>query len=115
LLFVGHVPLVDGSLSGFLAALEEVKTLRANLVIPGPGRALAWAEVMAAEERYLTRHLDDVRAAIKAKRTLAERLGSVDEDASNGFCSIRFTSVTLVPPMPSSSGTSKRRSVYCLH
>ncbi|HEV2040607.1 MAG TPA: quinoprotein relay system zinc metallohydrolase 2 [Casimicrobiaceae bacterium] len=79
LLFVGHVPVVDGNLRGFLAALEEVKTLRANLVIPGHGRALAWPEAMAAEERYLRRLLDDVRAAIKAKRTLAETLASVDE------------------------------------
>ncbi len=79
MLFVGHVPLVDGNLSGFLAALGEVKTLRANLVIAGHGRALAWPEAMAAEERYLRRLLDDVRTAIKAKRTLAERLASVDE------------------------------------
>jgi len=79
LLFVGHVPVVDGNLRGFLAALEEVKTLRANLVIPGHGRARAWPEAMAAEERYLRRLLDDVRAAIKAKRTLAETLASVDK------------------------------------
>ena len=78
LLFVGHVPVVDGSLRGYLAAIDEVKTFRAALAIPGHGRALAWPGVIAPEERYLRRLLADVRAAIKAKRTLAETLASVD-------------------------------------
>jgi quinoprotein relay system zinc metallohydrolase 2 len=47
LAFVGHVPVLDGNLRGFLAALEEVKTIRASLVIPGHGRALAWPEAVA--------------------------------------------------------------------
>lgn len=80
LLFVGHVPVVDGNLRGFLGALEEVKTLRASRVIPGHGRAPAWLEAVAAEERYLRRLLDDVRAAIKAKRTLAETLAAAEDE-----------------------------------
>jgi quinoprotein relay system zinc metallohydrolase 2 len=79
LLFVGHVPVVDGNLKGFLAAIDEIKVLRASLVIPGHGRALDWPDAMAAEEHYLRRLRDDVRAAIKAKRTLPETLASVDE------------------------------------
>ena len=78
LAFVGHVPALDGNLRGFLAALEEVKTVRANLAIPGHGRALAWPEAIAPEERYLKSLLADVRAAIKAKRTLAQTLATVD-------------------------------------
>ena len=78
LAFVGHVPVLDGNLRGFLAALEEVKTVRANLAIPGHGRALAWPEAIAPEQRYLNGLLADVRAAIKAKRTLAETLATVD-------------------------------------
>ncbi len=78
LLFVGHVPVLDGNLRGFLAALDELKGIRANLAIPGHGRALAWPEAIAPEERYLSRLLADVRAAIKAKRTLAETLATVE-------------------------------------
>lgn len=80
LLFVGHVPVVDGNLRGFLAAIDELKTLRATLTIPGHGRALAWPDAIAPQERYLKRLLADVRAAIKAKRTLAEALALADEE-----------------------------------
>jgi quinoprotein relay system zinc metallohydrolase 2 len=79
LAFVGHVPVLDGNLRGFLAALAEVKTLRVNLAIPGHGRALAWPEAIAPEERYLSTLLADVRASIKAGRTLAETLAVVDD------------------------------------
>ena len=56
----------------------KLKTVRADLAIPGHGRALAWPEAIAPEERYLNGLLADVRAAIKAKRTLAETLATVD-------------------------------------
>ena len=78
LLFVGHIPVLDGSLRGFLATLEDVRAIRANLAIPGHGRAPAWPEAIAPEERYLNRLLAEVRAAIKAKRTLVETLAIVD-------------------------------------
>lgn len=79
LVFVGHVPVLDGNLRGFLAALEELKTIRASFAIPGHGRALAWPEAITPGERYLKNLLADVRAAIKAKRTLAETLEIVDD------------------------------------
>ena len=76
LLFVGHLPVVDGNLRGFLTAIEEIKAIDATIVIPGHGRALAWPEAIGPEERYLRALLVDVRAAIKAKRTLAETLAA---------------------------------------
>jgi quinoprotein relay system zinc metallohydrolase 2 len=79
LLFVEHVPVVDGSLRGFIAVIEEIKTLPAALVVPGHGRVLAWPEAIVKEERYLGRLLEDVRAAIKARRTLAETVATAGE------------------------------------
>ncbi len=78
LLFVGHVPVVDGSLRGFLRVIEEVKRIPADNAIPGHGRALAWPQAIVPEERYLERLLADVRASIKAGRTLAETLATVE-------------------------------------
>ncbi len=77
LVFVGHVPVLDGNLRGFLAAIEELKTIPVDLAVPGHGRALAWPEALAPEQRYLSGLLAAVVAAIKARRTLAETLTSV--------------------------------------
>ena len=78
LLFVDHIPVLDGNLRGFLSAIAELRTVRANLAVPGHGRALAWPEAIAPEERYLNGLLANVRAAIKAKRSLAETLATVE-------------------------------------
>ena len=78
LAFVGHVPVLDGNLRGFLRAIEELKSIRASLAVPGHGRAIAWPAAIAPEERYLNRLMADVRAAIKAKRSLAETIATVD-------------------------------------
>lgn len=90
LAFVGHIPVVDGSLRGFLAALGNVRAMGANLAIPGHGRAPAWPEAIAPEERYLNRLLAEVRGAIKAKRTLAETLAIVDAGADQWLLSDQF-------------------------
>jgi len=82
LVFVGHIPVVDGSLRGFLGVLDELASVRADAAIPGHGRVRAWPDAIAPEKRYLDRLLTDVRAAIKAKRTLAEtieRVGNGEE------------------------------------
>lgn len=75
--FVGHVPVLDGNLRGFLAALKEIASVRVDLAIPGHGRAPDWPAAIAPEVRYLQGLLSDVRAAIQAKRTLTETLASV--------------------------------------
>jgi quinoprotein relay system zinc metallohydrolase 2 len=80
LLFVGHVPVLDGNLRGFLSAIEELKAIRAARVIPGHGRALAWPQALTAEEQYLRGLFADVRSAIRAQRTLGETLATVDGD-----------------------------------
>ncbi len=80
LLFVGHVPVLDGNLRGFLAAIAQIKTLRVELAVPGHGRALAWPAAIAPEQQYLSDLMAEVRAALKAKRTLAETLAAAQGD-----------------------------------
>src|SRR5450432_2423335 len=62
LVFVGHVPVLDGNLRGYLAAITELKTVRADLAIPGHGRASAWPDAIAPEASYFNSLLADVRA-----------------------------------------------------
>jgi len=90
LVFVGHVPVLDGNLRGFLAALDVLRTVHADRVIPGHGRALAWPEAMAPEQRYLDGLLADVLAAIKAGRTLTDTLAIVGDGRGDWLLFDRF-------------------------
>lgn len=74
LLFAKHVPALDGSIRGWLALLDQLKS-RTDVAraVPGHGPAsMAWPEALAPEERYLAKVADDVRALIKQGRTLSE-------------------------------------------
>jgi quinoprotein relay system zinc metallohydrolase 2 len=82
--FIEHIPVIDGSLRGFIAAIEELKTIRAQRAIPGHGRASAWPSAITPEEHYLKRLLRDVRAALAARMPIAQAIESVGcEDADH--------------------------------
>lgn len=82
--FADHIPVVDGNLRGFIAAITEIKAIHAQRAIPGHGRADAWPSAIDAEERYLVELRRDVRAALVAKVSLAQAIESVPcEDAEH--------------------------------
>ncbi|WP_044560711.1 quinoprotein relay system zinc metallohydrolase 2 [Azospirillum sp. B4] len=66
LLFEDRVPALDGSLTGWLKVLGQLKALPAVRVVPGHGPAqLPWPVGAADEERYLATLCRDVRALLK--------------------------------------------------
>jgi quinoprotein relay system zinc metallohydrolase 2 len=73
LLFSVHVPTLDGSIKGWLALIEEMKTRNAARVVPGHGpHAMQLPGAVEPEERYLTAIVDDVRRLIKEGKTLED-------------------------------------------
>lgn len=71
LLFMEHLPVVDGSLNGWLTAIDTLKSIDAKLAIPGHGPvSAAWPAALAGEERYLKMLQADIRAALRANRTM---------------------------------------------
>ena len=64
LVFVRHVPVLDGSIRGWLAALDELAEIRARRVVPGHGPVAEWPDALADERRYLRRLAEDTRALI---------------------------------------------------
>src|SRR5215472_4219674 len=53
LVFLQHVPVVDGSIKGWLRLLDELATLPARRVVPGHGDVSDWPAALADERRYL--------------------------------------------------------------
>jgi glyoxylase-like metal-dependent hydrolase (beta-lactamase superfamily II) len=64
LLFLAHTPVLDGSIRGWLSAIEELGTLPALRVVPGHGPVSAWPAALADERRYLETLASDVRAFV---------------------------------------------------
>jgi quinoprotein relay system zinc metallohydrolase 2 len=64
LVFVTHVPVLDGSLRGFLAAIDKLKALPARRVVPGHGPVREWPAALADERRYFDVLASDVRRLI---------------------------------------------------
>ena len=65
LLFVDRTPAVDGSILGWLGELQKLKQLPARQAVPGHGPAVvAWPQAAAAEERYLSTLVREIRAII---------------------------------------------------
>src|SRR5262249_35921510 len=79
LVFLRHLPVLDGSLIGWLAVIDELAAVPARRVVPGHGPVAAWPAARRDQRRCLQRLAADVRASIKrgepitaASRTAAE-------------------------------------------
>jgi quinoprotein relay system zinc metallohydrolase 2 len=64
LVFLDHIPVLDGSLRGWLTAIGELSRLPAQRVVPGHGPVSEWPSALADERRYLETLASDVRAMI---------------------------------------------------
>lgn len=72
LVFLQHIPVIDGSIRGWLAALDALAALPAKRVVPGHGPVSAWPAALVPERTYLQRLADDCRELIKRGVPLAE-------------------------------------------
>ncbi|MBR0782010.1 quinoprotein relay system zinc metallohydrolase 2 [Bradyrhizobium iriomotense] len=65
LVFLRHVPVMDGSIRGWLATLKDLEAIPALRVVPGHGPVSAWPAALSDERRYLATLLSDVRTLNK--------------------------------------------------
>lgn len=73
LLFVGHVPTLDGSLLGWLSLLDLLAGTPARRAVPGHGPAsVSWPQASAAERRYLDALRRDIRQLLDEGRPMSE-------------------------------------------
>jgi quinoprotein relay system zinc metallohydrolase 2 len=71
LVFLAHTPVLDGSIRGWLGALDELGALPAERVVPGHGPVSGWPAALADERRYLQMLASDVRGLIASGKPIA--------------------------------------------
>jgi quinoprotein relay system zinc metallohydrolase 2 len=80
--FDGHTPVLDGRLKGWLAVLDQLAAQPATLAIPGHGApSRDWPATLQPQRRYLEKLRDDVRAAVKDGRSLADVVNRIEPDS----------------------------------
>ena len=78
LLFVERIPVVDGSIRGWLAIMPELRGIKARHIVPGHGKVDAsWPEALMPEESYLKLLAKEVRLALKDRLTLQQAVDTV--------------------------------------
>ena len=83
LLFVQHMPVLDGNLRGWLAVMKQLAKLDVAVAVPGHGPASRdWPAALGAQQEYLEALLLETRAAIKAHVTLAQAVQRVGSEAA---------------------------------
>lgn len=66
LVFLRHIPVLDGSIRGWLKTINELARLPAKSVVPGHGPPSApWPAALEPEKKYLERLQSDCRDLIK--------------------------------------------------
>jgi quinoprotein relay system zinc metallohydrolase 2 len=84
LVFLRHVPVVDGSLTGWLSVLPRLTQLPARIVVPGHGDLVApWPQALDDERRYLTALARDARALIAAGTSLVRAVPEIGRSERN--------------------------------
>jgi quinoprotein relay system zinc metallohydrolase 2 len=77
LLFIERTPVLEGDIKGLIAELEKFKFQSIKQVVPGHGAVTKdWKLAIENEQRYLNALLTDIRAAIKAGKSMNDTMDS---------------------------------------
>jgi quinoprotein relay system zinc metallohydrolase 2 len=86
LLFVDHTPVIDATITGFLAVIDDLRSIDAVHYVAGHGRSQAqWPAVLEPQRRYFTVILDETRAAIRNRRTIQQATEEVGLSEANNW------------------------------
>jgi len=81
LLFIKRIPVIDGSINGWIKIIPQLQSLNLNYVIPGHGHACAskdkWQQGFKNELRYLTTLRDEIRVIINNMGTIEQATKTV--------------------------------------
>ena len=89
LVFIRHLPVIDGSVKGWLVDLPALARVPAVRVIPGHGPVgLPWPQALDSERAYFEGLAKDVKASIaKGEPVEGARNGPANRSGMTGVCS----------------------------
>jgi quinoprotein relay system zinc metallohydrolase 2 len=64
LVFLHHIPVLDGSLRGWLRVMDDLARVPAQRVVPGHGPVTPWPDALTPQRRYIERLAADIRGLI---------------------------------------------------
>jgi quinoprotein relay system zinc metallohydrolase 2 len=76
LVFLSHIPVMDGSLRGWRGLLDRLAAVPAQRVVPGHGPVGPWPDALEDERRYLDTLAADSRALVARGRPITEAASS---------------------------------------
>ena len=76
LVFLTHIPVMDGSIVGWLRLMADLGGQPAERVVPGPGAPGEWPAALADERRYLETLAADIRALVKRGAPITTAAGT---------------------------------------
>jgi quinoprotein relay system zinc metallohydrolase 2 len=80
LVFLQHIPVLDGSVTGWLSVISRLQALPANIVVPGHGQRVAsWPAALQDEKRYLSAIASDTRKMIAAGVPMAQAIPQIGQ------------------------------------
>jgi quinoprotein relay system zinc metallohydrolase 2 len=86
LLFLERIPVIDGSIRGWLDVLQQLRTVQPVHVVPGHGSVDAqWPASLDREAHYLDQLATEMRAAIRAGRSLGDTIDHLDQSMRNDW------------------------------
>jgi quinoprotein relay system zinc metallohydrolase 2 len=81
LLFVQCIPVIDGSVLGWLGDIASIRRMNPARAVPGHGPIdTPWPQALDAEEAYLARLVRDVRGAIRRGDTMQQAVDTIGLD-----------------------------------
>jgi quinoprotein relay system zinc metallohydrolase 2 len=76
LVFLDHVPVVDGSLRGWLKVMDELGQMPARRLVPGHGPVSGWPGALAGQRHYLEQLAADTRALVAQGKPIQAAAGT---------------------------------------
>lgn len=77
LLFIARTPVLEGDIKGLIATIDTLKTYPVKQVVPGHGPFTKdWVQALNNEQRYLNALLTDIRANIKAGKSMGDAMNT---------------------------------------